>query len=247
MTTNERRVAIITGGSRGIGREITTQLAGNGYDVVVNYATDAKAAADLVAEIGGRALAVPGDVADEHAVKLLFDTAEREYGGVDVVVHCAAVMPSRKLVPMAELDLAELDRVLRVNVRGTFAVSQQAARRVRPGGAIINLSSSVVRFNTPGYAAYAATKGAVNAVTKILARELRGRDVTVNTIAPGSIETDMFRQDVGSDPQRRAQIAAASPMERVGTPADIARVVLALAGPVRWINGEVLYANGGAA
>ena len=146
--------------------------------------------------------------------------------------------------PVVDLDLTALDRVLRVNLRGTFVVDQQAARRVRAGGAIIDLSSSITRFARPGYAAYAATKGGVEAITLILARELRGRDITVNTVAPGPIATALFFE--GKDEQLVARIAAEPPMERLGTPADIAEIVAFLAGPARWINGQVLYANGGA-
>ncbi|MFC4022061.1 SDR family oxidoreductase [Micromonospora sp. GCM10011542] len=242
--TNSQRVAIVTGGSRGIGREIVKRLAADGYAVVVNYAGNTAEADSAVAEVtgaGGRAIAVRADVADENAVAELFDTAEREFGGVDVVVNAAGVMP---VSPIADLDLAALDRVLRVNLRGAFVVDQQAARRVRAGGAIVNLSSSITRFARPGYAAYAATKSGVEAITLILARELRGRDVTVNAVAPGPIATALFFE--GKDEQLVARIAAEPPMERLGTPGDIAEIVAFLAGPARWINGQVLYANGGA-
>jgi 3-oxoacyl-[acyl-carrier protein] reductase len=227
-----------------MGREIVGRLAADGYAVVVNYAgntAEADAAVAAVTSAGGRAIAVQADVADEAAVAGLFDTAEREFGGVDVVVNAAGIMP---VSPVVDLDLTALDRVLRVNLRGTFVVDQQAARRVRAGGAIINLSSSITRFARPGYAAYAATKGGVEAITLILARELRGRDITVNTVAPGPIATALFFE--GKDEQLVARIAAEPPMERLGTPADIAEIVAFLAGPARWINGQVLYANGGA-
>ncbi|WP_410809629.1 SDR family oxidoreductase [Micromonospora sp. 067-2] len=242
--TSAQRVAIVTGGSRGMGREIVERLAADGHAVVVNYASntvEADAAVAAVTAAGGRAVAYQGDVADENAVAELFDVAEREFGGVDVVVNVAGVMPVK---PVVDFDLAALDRVLRVNLRGTFVVNQQAARRVRSGGSIVNISSSITRFARPGYAAYAATKGGVEAITLILARELRGRDVTVNTVAPGPIATDLFFE--GKDEQLVARIAAEPPMERLGTPADIAEVVAFLAGPARWINGQVLFANGGA-
>jgi 3-oxoacyl-[acyl-carrier protein] reductase len=245
--TNTPRITIVTGGSRGIGRQVAIRLAAEGYPVVVNYAGNKATADETVATItaaGGTAIPVRADVADETAVAELFDTTEREFGGIDVVVHAAGIMA---LGPLIDLDLDVLDQGLRTNVRGTFVVDQQAARRLRPGGALINLSSSVTRFANAGNAAYAATKGAVNAITLVLARELRGRDITVNAVAPGAIETDMLAAylDEKGD-EVRAELAARSPMERLGTPDDIAEVVLALAGPARWINGQVIFANGGA-
>ena len=147
--------------------------------------------------------------------------------------------------PIAELDLETFDRVQRTNVRGTVVVDQLAARRLREGGAIINFSTSVTRLQIPGYGAYAASKGAVEAITLILARELRGRDVTVNAVAPGPTATPLFFE--GKTQQMIDQIANTNPMERLGTPDDIAEMVTFLAGPGRWVNGQVLYVNGGAA
>jgi 3-oxoacyl-[acyl-carrier protein] reductase len=149
-----------------------------------------------------------------------------------------------QLAPVAELDLAVLDELHRTNVRGTFAVAQQAARRVRSGGAIVTFSSSVVALAFPGYAAYAASKGAVEALTPVLARELRGRDVTVNTVAPGPTATDLFLD--GKDEETVARLAAQPPLERLGTPSDIAEVVAFLASPAgHWVNGQLVRANGG--
>ncbi|MET9792587.1 SDR family oxidoreductase [Streptomyces canus] len=247
MTTQprtEQRVAIVTGGSRGIGRQIAQQLAADGFAVVVGYAGNKDAADEAVRAIeaaGGTAYAARADVADETEVAALFDQAEATYGGVDSVVHAAGRMP---LSPIADLDLAELDALYRTNIRGTFVVDQQAARRLRPGGALVNLSSSVVGLAFPGYGAYAASKGAVEAVTLILARELRGRDVTVNAVAPGPTATDLFLD--GKDEETVARLAAQPPLERLGTPQDIASVVSFLVGPAgRWVNGQVLRANGG--
>ncbi|WP_326661854.1 SDR family oxidoreductase [Streptomyces sp. NBC_00385] len=238
------RVAIVTGGSRGIGRRTVARLAADGYAVVVGYAgnqVEAEAAAKEAVTNGGRAITVRADVADEHAVAALFDAAEAEFGGVDVVVHAAGRM---HLAPIAELDLAVLDDLHRTNVRGTFVVVQQAARRVRPGGAVVTFSTSVVGLAFPGYGAYAAGKGAVEALTLILARELRGRDVTANTVAPGPTATDLFLD--GKDEETIARLAAQPPLERLGTPADIAEVVAFLASPAgHWINGQVIRANGG--
>ncbi|WP_406118818.1 SDR family oxidoreductase [Streptomyces sp. NBC_00989] len=239
------RVAIVTGGSRGIGRRTVGRLAADGYAVVVGYAgnqAEAEAAVKEAVANGGRAIAVRADVADEHAVAALFDAAEAEFGGgVDVVVHAAGRM---QLAPIAELDLAVLDDLHRTNIRGTFVVLQQAARRVRPGGAIVTFSTSVVGLAFPGYGAYVASKGAVEALTLILARELRGRDVTANTVAPGPTATDLFLD--GKDEEAIARLAAQPPLERLGTPADIAEVVAFLASPAgHWINGQVIRANGG--
>lgn len=149
------------------------------------------------------------------------------------------------LAPVAQMDLDTFDRVQRTNVRGTFVVDQLAARRVRSGGAIINFSTSVTRLQIPGYGAYAAFKGAVEALTLILARELRGRDITVNAVAPGPTATPLFFEGKTQDAVDR--IAAMNPMERLGTPDDIAETVAFLAGPARWVNGQVLHVNGAAA
>ncbi|MEY2244788.1 SDR family oxidoreductase [Streptomyces sp. BF23-18] len=240
------RVAIVTGGSRGIGRESAERLAREGYAVVVNYAgnaAEADKAVAAIAEAGGQAVAFRADVAEETEVAALFDTAEKTFGGVDVVVHAAGVMT---LAPLVDLGLDALDRMHRTNIRGTFVVDQQAARRLRAGGAIINFSSSVLALAIPGYTAYAATKGAVEAMTLILAREMRGRDITVNAVAPGPTATALFLD--GKDEETIARMAAQPPLERLGTPEDIASVVAFLAGPGgRWVNGQVLRANGGIA
>lgn len=243
MSTASARVAIVTGGSRGIGRQAAERLVADGFAVVVNYAgnqTKADAAVATITEAGGRAIAICADVADETAVASLFDTTENAFGGVDVVVHAAGTM---HLSPVADLDLNAMDRMHRTNIRGTFVVNQQAARRLRGGGAIINFSSSVIGLALPGYAAYAAAKGAVEAMTLILARELRGRDITVNAVAPGPTATELFLN--GKDEETVAKMAAQPPLERLGTPADIAEVVAFLAGPGHWVNGQVIRANGG--
>lgn len=237
------RVAVVTGGSRGIGRAVVERLAADGTAVVVNYASnqaEAEAAVETVRAAGGQAIAVRADVSDEKAVAALFDIAEETFAGVDVVVHAAGSMA---LAPLAEADLDVVDRMHRTNIRGTFVVNQQAARRVRKGGAVINFSSSVIGLALPGYSAYAAGKGAVEAMTLILAREMRGRDITVNAVAPGPTATDLFLE--GKDEETVARMSAQPPLERLGSPADIAEVVSFLAGPARWINGQVLRANGG--
>ncbi|MFJ1969713.1 SDR family oxidoreductase [Streptomyces sp. NPDC087903] len=247
MTTQppaEQRVAIVTGGSRGIGRQVAQRLAADGFAVVVGYAANQDAAEDVVRTIeaaGGSAVAARADVADETEVAAVFDLAESTYGGVDAVVHAAGRMP---LSPVADLDLGELDSLYRTNIRGTFVVDQQAARRTRPGGALVNFSTSVLGLAFPGYGAYAASKGAVEALTLILAREMRGRDVTVNAVAPGPTATELFLD--GKDEETVARLAAQPPLERLGTPEDIASVVSFLVSPAgHWVNGQVLRANGG--
>ncbi|MGW4566850.1 SDR family oxidoreductase [Streptomyces sp. NPDC004561] len=236
------RVALVTGASGGIGRAVVLRLAADGMAVGVHYAGNRAAADDLVATVeaaGGRALAVGGDVADEQAMAAAFDAVEAAFGGIDVLVHTAGVMT---LGPVADFDLDALDRMMRTNVRGTFVVAQQAARRVRAGGAVVTFSTSVTRLAFPGYGPYAAGKGAVEALTLVLAREMRGRDVTVNAVAPGPTATPLFL--AGKDQQTIDRLAAQSPQERLGTPDDIAETVAFLAGPGRWVNGQVLFANG---
>ena len=244
MNDTSTRVAVVTGGTRGIGRAIVERLAADGFAVVFGYAGRTDLAEELVAQLrseGSQSLAVQGDIADESAVAALFDAAEAEFGGVDVAVNVAGRMPVK---PVVDFGLDELDDLYRINVRATFAVSQQAARRLRPGGALINISSSVVKLAFPGYGAYAATKGAVEALTLILARELRGRDVTVNVVAPGPTVTDLFLE--GKDEETIARLAAQPPLERLGRPEDSAQVVAFLAGPQgHWVNGQVVRANGG--
>lgn len=241
---DSNRVAIVTGGSRGIGAAIARRLADDGLAVVVNYVGRADAAATVVDAItadGGRAVPVQADVADEREAATLFDRATEAFGGVDVVVNSAGQM---RLASIADLDMTDLDAVLRTNVRGTFAVAQQSARRLRSGGAFIGISTSVVGAQFPTYAAYAASKGAVEAMTLIFAREMRGRDVTVNTIAPGPTATELFLE--GKSQEEIDQLAKVPPLERLGTPEDVANVAAFLAGPGgRWVNGQILCANGG--
>ena len=244
MTTNTR-IALVTGGSGGIGSTVVERLVQDGFAVAVHYAGNPARAEELVAKIrqaGGEAITVVGDVADEVAMRAAFDKTEQELGGLDVVVNTAGIMI---LSPIATLDLADLDRMHRTNIRGTFVVSQLAAQRLRPGGALINFSTTVTRGQFPTYGAYVASKAAVEGMTLILAREMRGKDVTVNAVAPGPTATPLFLD--GKDQQTIDNLAKAAPLERIGTPEDIAETVAFLAGPARWVNGQVLYVNGGLA
>jgi 3-oxoacyl-[acyl-carrier protein] reductase len=244
-TTAESRVALVIGGSGGIGQSVVERLAADGYAVAVHYAGNKQKADALVEQVaasGGTAIAVGGDVADENAMRSAFDAVEQALGGVDVVVNTAGIMI---LSTVAELDLADLDRMHRTNIRGSFVIAQQAARRVRTGGAIINFSTSQTRLQHPTYAAYAASKAAVEGLTLVLARELRGKDITVNAVAPGPTATSFFLD--GKDQATIDRLAGLAPLERLGTPEDIAETVAHLAGPARWINGQTIFANGGIA
>jgi 3-oxoacyl-[acyl-carrier protein] reductase len=238
------RTALVTGGTGGMGRAIAGRLAADGLNVAVAYAGDSGPADAIVEEIKGhgrRGAAFKADVAEAEAVSELFDAIEDSFGHVDVVVHTAGINRPAVLV---ELDLADFDAIHRVNVRGTFVVDQQAARRVPAGGSIVNVSSSMVRAAPPELSAYAASKAAVDALTRILAKELRGRDITVNAVAPGPTATPAFLASTPAGEQK--DLAALPPLERLGRPDDVAGVVSFLVGPNgRWVNGQVVYANGG--
>ncbi len=244
MKTSSNRVAIITGSSRGIGAAIAVRLAGDGYAVVINYSSDpkpAEALAKKIKEDGGRALTVKADVSDPDSVRRLFDSTEEAFGGVDVLVNNAGIMA---LSTIAETDDATFNRHIAVNLRGTFNALREAAKRMRDGGRIINLSSTVVGLLYPSYGIYAATKAAVEAMTSVLAKEMRGRNITVNAIAPGPTTTDLFFS--GKSPEVIDRLTKLSPLERLGQPEDIAAAVAFLAGPDGlWINGQTLRANGG--
>ena len=244
MNQDTGKVAIVTGASRGIGAAIAERLAHEGFAIVVNYAAGAADAEALVAKIessGGKAISAQADVSDPAAVKGMFDAAQAMLGGVDVLVNNAGVM---KLATMVDADDALFDSQVAINLKGPFNTMREAAKRLRDGGRIINLSSSVVGLYQPGYAAYAATKAGVEAMTHVLSKELRGRTITVNAVAPGPTATGLF---LDGKPQAVIDtLARLAPLERLGEPADIANVVAFLAGPDGgWINGQILRANGG--
>ncbi|HEY9068487.1 MAG TPA: SDR family oxidoreductase [Burkholderiaceae bacterium] len=243
---NTAPVAIVTGASRGIGAAIARRLAQQGHAVVVNYAGNADEAAKVVAAItaaGGQATAIQADVADAAAVRRLFDETERLYGRIDVLVNNAGVMPP-ELPPLVDTDDKTFDRLFSVNVKGSFNTMREAAARLRNGGRIVNFSSSVIGLALPGYAVYAASKAAIETMTNILAKELRGKGITVNAVAPGPTATALFLD--GKSPEAIARLAKAAPLERLGTPEDIAGVVAFLAGPDGvWVNAQTLRANGG--
>lgn len=244
MTQQPNKVSIVTGASRGIGAAIAQRLARDGFNVAVNYSSDAASAEALVRKIehaGGRALAAKADVNDPAAVRRLFDSAEAAFGGVDVLVNNAGIM---QLAKIADSDDALFDRQIAVNLKGTFNGLREAARRLRDGGRIVNLSTSVIGRWLETYGVYAATKAAVEALTAILSREMRGRSITVNVVAPGPTATDLFLN--GKSQELIDHMAKLPPLERLGTPEDIANAVSFLVGPDGgWINGQVLRANGG--
>jgi len=244
MIDKANKVAIVTGASRGIGAAVAERLARDGFAVIVNYSANSAHAETLVRQIearGGQALAARADVSDPSAMRGMFDAAERAFGGIDVLVNNAGIM---KLARVADSDDASLDQQIAVNFKGSFYGMREATRRLRDGGRIVNFSTSVVGTKLETYSIYAATKAAVEMMTAILAKELRGRDITVNAVAPGPVATELFL--TGKSAELIERMAKMNPMERIGTPEDIASVVSFLVGPDGgWINGQVLRANGG--
>jgi 3-oxoacyl-[acyl-carrier protein] reductase len=244
MSEQNSKVAIVTGASRGIGSAVAERLARDGFSVIVNYSGSVDAADASVRKIeagGGRALAVKADVSDARAVREMFETAVSKFGGVDVLVNNAGIMA---LSNIADMDDASFDKLIAINLKGTFNTLREGAKRLRSGGRIINFSSSVAGLLQPTYAAYAGTKAAVEAMTSVLAKELRGRNITVNAVAPGPTATDLFLK--GKPQAVIDHLTKLAPLERLGEPDDIARAVSFLAGPDgAWINGQVLRANGG--
>jgi len=244
MSENLNKVAIVTGASRGIGAAIAERLAKDGFAVVINYSGDAAPAEELSRKIenaGGRALTAKADVSDVEAVRRMFDAAAAAFGGVDVLVNNAGIM---RLARITDADDAHFDRQVSVNLKGTFNTLREAGRRLRDGGRIVNLSTSVVGLKLESYGVYAASKAAVETLTAIMAKELRGRSITVNAVAPGPTATNLFLD--GKSDELIERMSKMNPLERLGTPQDIAAAVSFLVGPDgAWINGQTLRANGG--
>jgi 3-oxoacyl-[acyl-carrier protein] reductase len=243
---NHTQVAIVTGASRGIGTAVARRLAKDGFAVVVNYASSSTEADALVAELkaaGAQAIAVKADVSKADDVRRMFEISEQELGKVDVLVNNAGVL---KTVPLADTSDALFDQTVDINLRGTFNTLREAAARLNDGGRIVNFSSTTLALNMPGYAVYNATKAAVEAFTHVFAKELRGRNITVNAVAPGPIATSLFLD--GKTEEQIQTFAKMPPLQRLGQPDDIASVVSFLAGPdAAWVNGQILRANGGIA
>ena len=244
MTTTHTRVAIITGASRGIGAVIARQLAGEGFAVAINYASSAREASALVVELrqaGHKAMAVQADVANAADVARLFTETEQQLGKVDVLINNAGMLT---VMPLAQHSDELYDQTFNINTKGTFNTLREAATRLNSGGRIVNFSSSTVGMNLPGYAVYIASKAAVESLTQVFAKELRGRQITVNAIAPGPVATQLFLQ--GKTEEQIQAFAKMPPLERLGQPQDIARIVSFLVSTAAdWVNGQVLRANGG--
>jgi 3-oxoacyl-[acyl-carrier protein] reductase len=244
MATGTSRTAIVTGASGGIGGAVAQRLARDGFSLVVSYAGNPSTAEKLAGDVaarGGRSLAVQADVAQATDAERLFAEAAKTFGAVDVVVHCAGIMP---LGPIAANNIEMFDRVIATNLRGTFLVLALAAEQVAPGGRIIAFSSSVLAKSFPGYGAYIASKAGVEGLVHVLANELRGRRITVNAVAPGPVATDLFLK--GKSEQQIEELSQLAPLGRLGQPEDIANVVSFLAGPDgAWVNAQILRANGG--
>ncbi|MCD2518007.1 SDR family oxidoreductase [Massilia sp. G4R7] len=246
MNQDTRQVAIVTGASRGIGAAIAQRLAEDGYRIVVNYASNAAEAERVVAglQAGGHgAVAIKADVSKADEVRALFDGAEGAFGRVDVLVNNAGVL---KTMPLAETSDELFENTFGINVQGTFNTLREAARRLNDGGRIVNFSTTVLAMKLPGYAIYSASKAAVEAMSGVFAKELRGRRIRVNTVAPGPVATELFFS--GKTQEQIDNFAKMPPLERLGEPEDIARVVSFLVSEESgWVNGQVLRANGGTA
>jgi len=244
MTHISTKSVIVTGASRGIGRAVAIRLARDGFAVAVNYAGNATKAQEVVTEIkssNGHAIAIQGDVANVSEVDSLFKKTIDVFGGINVVVNCAGIMP---LSPISEGNLELFDKVIATNLRGTFVVLGKASQTVSTGGRIIAFSSSVIAMAFPTYGPYIASKAGVEGLVRVLANEMRGRSITVNAVAPGPVATELFL--TGKAEEQIDQLRKLSPLERLGQPEDIANVVSFLAGPEGgWVNGQILRANGG--
>lgn len=241
---NTTRTAIVTGASRGIGAALATRLAADGFQTIVNYASsqpDAEAVVAAIEVAGGHAKAIQADVADPNSIRALFDQAESEYGPVDVLLNNAGII---KLSPLAQVADEDFQRLIAVNLTGTFNGMREGAQRIREGGRIINVSSGLVGTYLPNHAVYVATKAAVEGMTHVLAKELGGRRITVNAVAPGPVATELFF--TGRSEELIQRLISETPLGRLGEPDDIARVVSFLAGAESgWVNGQIIKVNGG--
>jgi 3-oxoacyl-[acyl-carrier protein] reductase len=243
-STSSPQVALVTGAGRGIGAAIAERLAQDGFAVVINYSASAATAEALASKItaaGGRALAAQADVADPAQVRRMFDSIATAFGGLDVLVNNAGIMP---VGAVGQFDDADLARIIDINLKGSFHTMREAASRLREGGRIVNFSSSVTALLQPTFGAYAATKAGIEALTTVFAKELAGRNITVNAVAPGPVETELL---LAHSPKAVLdRIVSMTPLGRLGRPTDIASAVSFLVGPdAGWINGQTLRVNGG--
>lgn len=244
MSANQNKIALVTGASRGIGRAIAEKLSEDGYTVIINYSGNVVSAEETVATIkakGGNAVAIQADISNENDVARLFSDAMRLMGKLDVVIHSAGIMPLAKITPDG---LEEFDKVISTNLRGAFLVLANSAEHIVNGGRIVALTTSVIAKSFPTYGPYIASKAGVEGLIHVLANELRGRNITVNAVAPGPTGTDLFFN--GKNEDQIAAIAKLSPLERIGTPEEIANVVSMLVSKEgSWINSQIIRVNGG--
>ncbi len=241
----QRETALVTGAGRGLGRATAWRLHQDGYAIAVNYSQSSDAADSLVREItadGGVARAYHADISNPQDVASLFERVCAEMGGVDVLVNNAGVSPAR--APIRDYDVNDFDRMLAVNVRGTFLALQQAARRMRSGGRIVSISSSTVKLDAPGAGPYAATKGAVERLSAILVKELAGSGIRVNVVAPGLALTDLVIES--NTEEQIEEVKQMIPMGRLAEPQEVADAVAYLVSDrASFVNGAVLSVNGG--
>jgi 3-oxoacyl-[acyl-carrier protein] reductase len=246
MSALSGKVAIVTGASRGIGAAIATRLAADGAGVAVNYATHEAEANDVVQKIvqaGGKAIAIRADVSKAEDVSLLFNEVAERFDGLDMLINNAGATHNRP-IPIVDATDEIYDWTFAVNTKGTFLCLREAVKRMRSGGRIVNLSSTGVFDAYPGYAIYCAAKSAVEVFTRALCKELKGRDITVNCVAPGATATEQWLR--GKSEELQQTIAKLSPLNRLGTPEDIAGLVAFLVSPQgQWVNGQIIRANGG--
>ncbi|KZS46435.1 3-ketoacyl-ACP reductase [Paenibacillus glucanolyticus] len=238
------KVAIVTGASRGIGREIAIALAENGAKVVINYANSPAKAEEVVSSIklrGGEAVAIQADISQVAEIEMLFRQTLEVYGGMDILVNNAGIMTTKPIASMTEEDF---DKQFAINVKGTYFAIQQAFQHMNSGGRIINFSTSVAGQMFPSYSVYAGTKGAVEQFTRQLAKEFGPKGITINAVAPGPIHTELFME--GKSEEQIAGIVNMNAFGRLGEPDDVAGVALFLAGEEsKWITGQTLRVNGG--
>ncbi|WFU91865.1 SDR family oxidoreductase (plasmid) [Rhizobium sp. CC1099] len=242
--SNTSKVAIVTGASGGIGGAVALRLAADGFAVAAHYAGNPKHALEVVKQIedkGGKAFAVDADITSASAVADMFAKTKSTLGHITSVVHCAGIMP---LSTIETGDVALFDKVIAINLRGSFIILGEAAKAIEKNGSIVAFSTSVVATNFPSYGAYVASKAGVESLVRVLANEVRGRNITVNAVAPGPVATPLFLD--GKTQQQIDHLSKMPPLERLGQPEDISNVVSFLVGPDgAWVNGQVVRANGG--
>lgn len=238
------KVAIITGSSRGIGRAVAEQLAGLGAKVIINYSSSPEKAEEAVRDIkakGGEALAIRADLSKIHEIEQLFADTLATYGQVDILINNAGLMITK---PLLEVTEADYDRQFSLNVKGTLFAAQQAMKHMQPNGRIVNLSTSVVGQMFPAYSVYAATKGAVEQLTRQLAKEFGPKGITINAVAPGPVNTELFNE--GKTEQQIEGMKKMNAFGRLGEPEDIANVIAFLVSEQsQWVTGQTLRVNGG--